>query len=216
VFSELRHAHHHHWVIGITLFILLLLVIAKWNKVNYIQHFGASLFSNLYFTAKFSEKRRIDLPEVTLFIASLLALALFLYVVFIQGVFDVFAYLRLSLLVLVILLGKYFIEKIIGDVFELHQLLNKYLFFKQGVLSWLSLFVLFPVALLIYFQHLYSSSLLLGVVVFCALIYTIKLTSFFGIYQKPILAYWFYFILYLCAFEIAPYLILFKVIKSID
>lgn len=213
MFSALRPVQNHHWVISIILFVLILLVIVKWNKSNYIFSFFNSLFSYAFYSGKLSEKRRIDLPEVLLFIASLLGIAFFLFVILNQEAFSLLPFLQILLLLTIILLGKYFIEKMIGDLFEFDQLIGRYLFYKQGVLSWLGLFFLFPLSLLIYFQNIQSSILILGVIGFSVLVYIIKLFSFVGLYQKHILSYWFYFILYLCAFEIAPYLILFKVIK---
>jgi len=102
----------------------------------------------------------------------------------------------------------------VGDLFEIDSLINKYLFFKQGILSWISLFILFPFGLLIYFQNIDNSSSVIFVIALVTLLYNAKLLIYALSYQKHILAYWFYFILYLCAFEIAPYLILFKVFNT--
>jgi hypothetical protein len=102
----------------------------------------------------------------------------------------------------------------VGDLFEIDPLINKYLFFKQGILSWISLFILFPFGLLIYFQNIDHSLPVTLVIALVTLLYIAKLLIYALSYQKHILAYWFYFILYLCAFEIAPYLILFKVFNT--
>lgn len=213
MFLALRPLQNHHWIISITLFILILLVIVKWNKSNYIFSFLNSLFSKTYYSNKFSEKRRIDLPEVLLFVGSLSGLSFFLFVIINQTTFSILPYLQILLLVSIILLGKYFIEKIIGNLFDFDELMSRYLFYKLGVLSWIGLFILFPLSLFFYFQDVQNSQVFLVVVGVSVLIYVIKLLSFVGLYQKYILSYWFYFILYLCAFEIAPYLILFNLIK---
>lgn len=192
---------------------LIFLVVVKWNKSNYIILFFNSLFSFTFYSGKFSEKRKIDLPEVLLFISSILGVSFFIFVIFNQEAFSILFYLQILFLVTIILLSKYFIEKIIGELFELNELIGRYLFYKQGIFSWLGLFFLFPLGLLLYFQNIENSTLTLISIGISVLVYVFKLFSFVGLYQRNILAYWFYFILYLCAFEIAPYLIIFKVIK---
>lgn len=213
LFSVLRTINDHNWVVGITVFVLVLLVAIKWNKNNYFFSFLNSLFTSVFYSKKFAEKRRVEITEVLLFIASLLSISFFIYVIIYGDTFVILTYLQIFFLVTIILLSKYLIEKIIGDLFQIDQLMGRYLFYKQGVLSWLGLFFLFPLALVFYFQDINDSILLLVIVGVSILVYAIKLFSFVGLYQKHILSYWFYFILYLCTFEIAPYLILFKVIK---
>ncbi|NEV94753.1 DUF4271 domain-containing protein [Psychroflexus sp. YR1-1] len=213
MFSALRPVQNNHWVISITLVVLVFLVLVKWNKGNYFFSFLNSLYSSTFFSRKFLEKRRIDLHEILLFVSSLLGLSFFIFIILNEGAFEIMIYLQILLLVTIILLSKYLIEKIVGDLFELDQLIAKYLFYKQSILSWLSLFLLFPVGLFLYFQDIDKPTLIMISIGVSVLVYVFKLFSFVSLYQKHILAYWFYFILYLCAFEIAPYLIIFKVIK---
>lgn len=208
-----RPIQNHHWVVSIILIVLILLVIVRWNKSNYMVSFLNSLLSSEFYSKKFSEKKRIELPEVLVFVASLLSISFFLFVITHQDHFSIVSYFQILLIVTVLLLSKYFIEKIIGDLFQLDQLLGKYLFFKQGVLSWIGIFFLFPVSLIFYFQSIENSLLFTLMVGVSIGVYVFKLFWFVGLHQKYILPYSFYFILYLCAFEIAPYLILFKFLK---
>ena len=208
-----RFIPNHEWVIALIIFILVLLVIVKWNKINYFLNFTKSPLDSSYFTKKFAEKRRIELPEILLFFSSLLGISFFINVYLFEDVFELISYFQIILLVFVFILGKYFIEKIIGDVFEINSLVNKYLFFKQSILSWLSLFFLFPIGLLVYFQSLNQPILLSSCILISILIYALKILNFSFAYQKHILTYWFYFIVYLCIFEIGPILILVKSIK---
>ena len=216
MFSALRPIQDHNWVVSITLFVLVLLVAVKTNRDNYFYLFLNSLFTTAFYSKKFSEKQRIAIPEVILFIASLFSISFFILFFLSQDKFSVLTYFQILLIITIVILSKYLIEKIIGDLFQIDKLMGQYLFYKQGILSWLSLFFLFPVALIFYFQDIYNLDLLLLVAAISVLIYAFKLFSFIGLYQKYILPYWFYFILYLCAFEIAPYLILLKFLRSIN
>jgi len=214
LFLTLRLSQDHHWIVGITLLFLIFMLIIKWNKTNYFFSYVNSIYDMSFFNKKFSEKRRIELPEVFIFLSSLLGLSFFLYVVTDSSDFNITPYLQIFLLLSIFLLSKYFIEKMAGDLFEIDPLINKYLFFKQGILSWISLFILFPFGLLIYFQNIDHTLSVTLVIALVTVLYIVKLLSYALSYQKHILAYWFYFILYLCAFEIAPYLILFKVFNT--
>ena len=214
LFLTLRLSQDHHWIVGIILLILIFMLIIKWNKTNYFFSYVNSFYDMSFFNKKFSEKRPIELPEVFIFLSSLLGLSFFLYVISDNSDFNITPYLQIFLLLLIFLLSKYLIEKMVGDLFEIDPLINKYLFFKQGILSWISLFILFPFGLLIYFQNIDNSSSVIFVIALVTLLYNAKLLIYALSYQKHILAYWFYFILYLCAFEIAPYLILFKVFNT--
>ena len=210
---SLRPLANHHWTIGTLLFVLVVLVVVKWNKTNYFFSYLSSLYKSDFYSKKFIEKRRIELSELFLFVGSLWSLSYFI-VVLKEGIdFSILAHFQILLLITILILSKYLIEKMIGDLFEIDATLNKYLFFKQGVLSWISLFYVFPFGLFLYFQNNFNSELVLIIIISAIGIYIVKLASFIVLYQKQILRYWFYFILYLCAFEIAPYLILFKVLK---
>jgi hypothetical protein len=212
--QSLRPLINHHWTIGTLFFVLAVLVVVKWNKSNYFFSYLYSIYTSDFYTKKFGEKRRIELSEIFLFLGSLWSLSYFITILK-EGVsFSVLTHFQILFLVAILILSKYLIEKMVGDLFEMDALLNKYLFYKQGVLSWISLFYLFPIGLLLYFQNNFNHELVLIVIASAVLIYIIKLFSFLVLYQKQILRYWFYFILYLCAFEIAPYLILFKVLKT--
>ncbi|WP_026302716.1 DUF4271 domain-containing protein [Psychroflexus tropicus] len=213
MFQSLRPHIDHHWTVATFFFVLIILVVVKWNKTSYFFSYLNSLYTSNFYSKKFLEKRRIELSEVLLFIGSLFGLSYFIMIITESLDFSILTHLQILFLISIFVLSKYLVEKMLGDLFEIDQILNKYLFYKQGVLSWLALFFLFPAGLFLYFQGSYSPIIVLGIVTVAVLVYAFKLFSFVGLYQKHILAYWFYFILYLCAFEIAPYLILFKVLK---
>lgn len=193
--------------------ILIFILIVKQTKGNSFFLYLNSLFQFDYYHKKFSDKRRIEISEVFIFLSSLLGISFYCYTTTISNNFSILTYLQFVFLITFLLISKYLIEKIIGDLFEIDQFINKYLFYKQGILSWIGLFFLFPASLIMYLNSIDLSILNFIVIGISFLVYLIKLYSFFAIYQSYILTYWFYFILYLCAFEIAPYLILFKVFK---
>ncbi|MFN2260705.1 MAG: DUF4271 domain-containing protein [Psychroflexus sp.] len=212
-----RYIENHFWITAILVFVLLLLIIAKWNKSALFHAFAGQIFNFEFISKKFSELRRIEIFEILLFIAGLLGLSAFVYVILpsvdLHNDFDIFKYFQVLFLASIFIISKYLFEKIVGDLFEIEKQASKYLFFKQSILTWLSLFLLFPLSLIFYFQNYIPQQAVIFIVTLVALIYVFRVIFYLINYQSNILAYSFYFILYLCAFEIAPYIILFKVIE---
>ena len=112
-----------------------------------------------------------------------------------------------------IVLLKITVEKIIANVFDIDDTIDSYIFQKQTYLNFISLIV-FGLSLFLVYSDIPSLPLfyLIIAVIFIALSYTL-----YAIVKKNlrlISRYWFYFILYLCALEIAPYVVLYKLITS--
>ncbi len=102
-------------------------------------------------------------------------------------------------------LVRWMLEFLIGKLFEIETEIRLFLFFKYGYLHVISisLFLL----LIIYVYSYKNYALLWGAFLFLAFIRAILL---FTNNKKLILSKLFYFILYICAFEIAPLFILIK------
>ncbi|PKG44157.1 DUF4271 domain-containing protein, partial [Psychroflexus sp. MES1-P1E] len=103
LFLTLRLSQDHHWTVGIILLILIFMLIIKWNKTNYFFSYVNSFYNMSFFNKKFSEKRRIELSEVFIFLSSLLGLSFFLYVISESSDFNIIPYLQIFLLLLIFL-----------------------------------------------------------------------------------------------------------------
>ncbi len=112
-----------------------------------------------------------------------------------------------------IALFKITVEKIIANVFDIDEIIDTYIFQKQSYLNFISL-IIFGLSLFLIYSEIPNLPL------FYVIIATIILFVSYTMYEISkknlglISRYWFYFILYICALEIAPYVILYKLITK--
>jgi hypothetical protein len=113
-------------------------------------------------------------------------------------------FIQISTLIGVFILAKYLIEKIIATSFNIEEFNEQYNLHKVNYRTYIGLLLL-PVNVILYYNDklpavvLYSIT---GIILLAAVIsYLVSLRN----YQNAILGKLFYFILYLCALEIAPY-----------
>jgi len=104
-------------------------------------------------------------------------------------------------------ISKYLIEKIIFETLNLNAVFENYNFQKLTCINFISLFLFLANIILLYIipnPEVFWVHLGLGLFV---TLYLLSITIIILYNQKIFLKYWFYFILYICALEIAPFLI---------
>lgn len=112
----------------------------------------------------------------------------------------------------IVVICKVLIEKIIGTIFALDHLIEDYVFHKMSYRNFLGL-ILFPIIIIFVYGIHPSKNVLYAVFLIIMILNLIILFPFYKKNENIILNHIFYFILYLCALEIAPYFILYKLIK---
>ncbi|WP_282134573.1 DUF4271 domain-containing protein [Seonamhaeicola maritimus] len=108
------------------------------------------------------------------------------------------------------ILIKVLIERLIGSLFELDSLMDTYLFQKISYKNFLGVLLLPINAFLLYSLEL-TLPIIYIMLIILLIVNIIGLITSFKTHQSLIKRHFFYFILYLCALEIAPYVILYKV-----
>jgi len=207
------------WITLVFVTSLLLITVAKLAYESRFVDF-AELLINEKYLLKAGKAIQFENPfNLILFTVQFLSISLFLYLAFIQ--FDVnsdvtsfLLYLRIALAYVVFVSLKFFIERMLGVLFKGEQQLNAYQLSKLSYRSYFAL-ILIPVnAIFVYAVH--PNMLIIQIVVGIFLIFNIiSLFNTYRRYEKLIYNNLFYFILYLCALEIAPYFILYKVFSFI-
>lgn len=118
-------------------------------------------------------------------------------------------YFKITLLYLLLFLCKILVEKIVSIVFSIETLINDYVFYKISYRNFLGI-ILLPLNLLFVYTVKPSKIVLIIIIGFLILLNLITLFSAYKRNENIILNNLFYFILYLCTLEIAPYFMLYK------
>jgi len=207
------------WITLVFVACLILITIAK---VAYESRFidFAELLINEKYLLKAGKDIQFENPfNLILFTAQFLSISLFIYLAFEQfeissDVTSFLLYLRIALAYVVFVSLKFFIERMLGVLFNGEQQLNAYQLSKLSYRSYFALILLPVNALFVYAVH--PNILAIQIVVAIFIIFNIiSLFNTYRRYEKLIYNNLFYFILYLCALEIAPYFILYKVFSFI-
>jgi len=161
---------------------------------KFFDNFDALLFGNLILSASvFSSIIYRDLNNV----ASLSPNVIF----------------KIAVGIAVFILIKVLLERLLGSIFNIDGLIDQYLFQKISYKNFLGL-ILLPINALLLFTFSPTMPVIYGFVGLLFLVNIIGLITSFKRHLNLIKSNLFYFILYLCALEIAPYLFICKILTS--
>lgn len=201
-----------------------------WATVLFVLTFATIVITRVTFPNRFDDFLRLAVSNkylstyrdsnniksgftISMFFVQMISLSLFIhYIVSLTGysqVSNFAAYLRILSILVFFVLVKYFLEKIIAVCFNMEDFAEQYNLVKVSYRSYVGL-LFFPVIAIMFYNR-FSFHHILWIVVGLFLLFNIIL---FGLllknHQKTFNQFLFYFILYLCTFEIAPYIILYR------
>lgn len=111
------------------------------------------------------------------------------------------------------ILIKFLSEKIIAHILNIETVIDGYLYEKLNYMSLISILI-FVVNLLFILALKPDKIVILSFLIAVAILYLVSLISSFKRNWQSILKHFSYFILYLCALEIGPYLILYEILAD--
>ena len=209
----LREIISNEWYVIFFVLCLSILALAKRSFSTRFNDFLLLVGKSKYLKIYARDQKFIDQFDALLFINLIISLSLFCflgYSTFIDSIpFNLGAFLKILLGIGSIILIKILLERLIGSLFGIDTLMDSYLFQKTNYKNYTGLLLL-PINILLVFTIPLSVNVFY---VIFALIFIINLIGFITsikTHQKTIINNIFYFILYLCALEIAPYVILYK------
>lgn len=117
---------------------------------------------------------------------------------------DWILYIQIITFLIFFILSKYLIEKIIAISFDMEEFIEQFNLQKVIYRTYIGLFLL-PINVILFYYDSISRNILLCIVAITLIINILTYLISIKNYQTLIFGKIFYFILYLCAFEIAPY-----------
>ena len=190
---------------------LACLTMAKFKNEQKFHSF-LMLFVNYKYLKIYSKEpgQITSIFNLLLFIPQLITFSLVLWISlpYFDPAHEVNFYLILPFLILFILF-KFYLEKLIATIFDINKFTESFHFHKVTYRN-LSSLLLLPLISLFIYSNLSSKIALYAILLCFGLLNIIAFLLTLRNHQKLIQKYLFYFILYLCTLEIAPYLLLIK------
>ena len=198
------------WVTLIMVGCILIIAILKVIYPKRFNDFIRLPVSNNYFLAKGKSEELRHPFSILLFIIQLISISLFVNLFFLEkGKANVLLFLQILFVVFVFIIVKTSIEKMIGAIFSIEKLIDHYIYEKLSYRNFLSLLLIIT-NLIFYFSIKPDLNTLLILTGILFLVNMLILSYSYKNYRSLIFSNLFYFLLYICALEISPYLILYK------
>ncbi len=196
------------WVAFLFLGSFIVVAIVKSVFEKQFHDFLGLIYTNKYLKLYGSENNSLGWFSVFMIVVQLVAYSFFIHIILSQfGYIDPDSFTAYGAIfggITLFISIKFIIEKAIASLFEIQEFYNKFLFQRVTYQIYLGLFLLLGTFILFYNQQAMShiSPIIIGIFVLSYL--TISLISIKN-FQNEIIGRLFYFILYLCTLEIAPY-----------
>lgn len=206
------------WITAVILGSFFLLVLGKHFYKSLFFNFIILPFNNKYIGFNNKKGKLFNWFHIILSLFQLLNFSLFIYLI--KGVFfsenigsiPIFFFIALGLLIFYLLI-KIAIQMLNAFVFDANDLISGLILSKISYFNYSSLVAFLANIILTYI--LQSSKIVIFVSIFCIfLINSIGIVNLLRNYQKLISINLLYFILYLCALEIAPVVIIGSFVKD--
>ncbi len=195
---------------------LLIVAITKLLFPKRFNQFVSLLINSRHSNLYIKEQRFFDLFEGLLFLNFAINLGLLAYIYLSSIVLQEISQLsvfKYSFLIALFLLLKVLFERLLSSVLDTETIIDKYLFQKISFRNFIGLLLLPINAFLIYTLNpnkitlLIILSILVSIFIFGM---TVFIKNNLNTFKKSL----FYFILYLCTLEIAPYVVLYRIITT--
>ena len=187
---------------------ILIIAIAKLISPKRFDDFVSVLGNSKYIKIYSREQKFLDKFDALLFTNLILSTSLFSFIMYQyftkSTTLSIDLMIKISFGICVFILIKVLFERLVGSLLEIDSAIDQYLFQKISYKNFLGI-LLIPINAFLIFS--FSPTLLFFYIIFAMLFIVISLKS----HQSLIKHNLFYFILYLCTLEIAPFIILYKV-----
>lgn len=192
------------------LFVVSFATIAVTKSVfeNRFSDFTKLIYSNKYITIYKDSSHLKSGFTIALFLVQIISFSFLIQILLSYFGYasktDWILFIQLFTFLTYFIMAKFFIEKIIATAFNIEEFMGHFNLQKVIYRTYIGLFIL-PINVILFYYDIISITiplLILGLVLTVnAIVYLVSIKN----YQNIIISKLFYFILYLCALEIAPY-----------
>ena len=202
------------WATYLLIACFVLFALSKYFYPKRFHEFLLLPITNQYFFVHGKDDELNHPFNMMLFVVQIICVSIFVFLLFkvynpseIQK--NEWLFLQICTAYSVFILIKFSMEKIVANIFSMDELINNYLYQKLSYRNFLG--VLFFLGNL-FFLYVYPPTRITLVIFggFALALNAIALLYSYKKNGKLIFSNFFYFILYLCTLEIAPYIILYK------
>lgn len=202
------------WATYLLVSCFVLFALSKYFYPKRFHEFSLLPITNQYFFVH-GKNDELNHPfNMMLFVAQIISVSIFVFLLF--SVFNPsevqkneWLFLQICTAYSVFVLVKFSLEKIVANIFSLDVLMNNYLYQKLSYRNFLG--ILFFIGN-VFFLYVFPPTVI-AIAIFGGFVLAMNAIALLYSYKKNgklILGNFFYFIVYLCALEISPYIILYK------
>lgn len=205
------------WVTILFVIAFALLVVTKTAFENRFRDFVNLLVNDKYLKIYKDSSNLMSWFTILLFIVQLISMSFFLQLVLSYYGYTTktnwVTFVQIFTFLSFFILSKFLIEKIIATSFNIENFTEQFNLFKVSYRTYIGLLLL-PVNIIMYYTNIMNSYAIIGVMIMLLIINTVTYLVSLKNYQKLLLSKLFYFILYICALEIAPYYFMYYIITK--
>ena len=206
------------WITGLFLLILVLLTGLKYFYQERVLHSGSHFFSKNYISIYFGKDKNkvFNVFQSTFFLIQVIVLSLLLFFASLQSnlrmnISKLHPFLTIFFGICCYFLFRYLLEYFLSFVFSLKKDLKRLVYAKMSYFHNITLWLIPFLVLYNYIENYKVIVLNISLIVFLILL-VLRYSLLLYNNKKLIFSNLFYFILYLCALEIAPLIIILKIV----
>ena len=217
-FSQPRILEPKDWATYLFLFSFILIAITKSAFETRFSEFIRILASEKYIKSYKDSSHLMSGFTILLFFVKIISFAFFIQIILdnlgIISKTDWVVYIRIFTFFSVFVLSKFLIEKIIATVFGIEEFNEQFNLQKVSYRTFIGI-ALLPINIYLYYSESGATYIIYSTIAIVMMINIYSYLVSLKTHQNLISSKLFYFILYLCALEIAPYYFIYYLITKI-
>lgn len=205
------------WVTIVFIIALVLVAITKSAFENRFSDFVNLIVNNKYVKIYKDSSNLMSWFTILMFVVQLISLSFFVHLVLSYFGYTTktnwITYIQVLTFLSFFVLSKFLVEKIIATSFNIESFIEQFNLFKVSYRTYIGLMLL-PVNIVLFYTDFMNSYIIIGIIAILLTINAVTYLISLKNYQNLLLSKLFYFILYICALEIAPYYFMYYVITK--